>query len=155
LQANGPWVGIEAEDLDRFGIDTFPAGSRNGVHYFHLTQKDPVQTVYEAKAEAEYESRIARQRKIEVIKEGLERVREKSVSGLAPTLKKATGLELDLSRGLGGESGFPRGTSRSMSPFVGPGGTGHLQGGADWLGVAGLRALFVRPSEVVYVVGAE
>lgn len=123
------------------------------MHYFHLTQTDPVQTTYEARAEAEFDARTARQRKIETIRDGLRK------GGGGPA-GKSVGLGLGLgfglpptSTGIGERGQSRRGGKRSISPFV-PGAQGGAAG-SDWVGSQGLRALFVRPSEVVYVVGAE
>jgi hypothetical protein len=164
-QAKGPWVGIEVEDLDRFGVDTLPAGSQAGVHYFHLTHTDPVQTEQDARTEAEYEIRAARQRKVETIREGIRKAGGRTQAATAGA-GAGVGLGLGLGGGLGGgivggggtgglggmggERGSGRGSKRSASPFVSP-----AQGQGEWVGKEGLRALFVRPSEVVYVVGAE
>jgi hypothetical protein len=100
-------VGIESEDLARFGVETLPAGSQGGYHYFDLT----------------------------------------------PPLigKKTMGLGADLTL-TNKERTSGRGTQRSVSPFLLPTGPG---GGDDWMVSEELRALFVRPREVVYVVGAE
>jgi hypothetical protein len=67
-QSRGPWVGIETEDLDRFGVVTLPSGSKEGVHYFHLT---PPQSDTHAHTLADADIRAARQRQLERIREGL------------------------------------------------------------------------------------
>lgn len=156
-------MGIEVEDLDRFGVNTFPAGSQDGIHYFHLTSSSSTTSSDSTLrvSESEYDQRLARQRKIELIREGL----KKSNTGYTPKsngvglgmMPMINGLGLGLASSIGGERGSGRGTTRrSISPFVGPGGVGPGGGnGVDWVGTEGLRALFVRPSEVVYVVGAE
>lgn len=139
-------MGIEAEDLDRFGVPTLLTGSRDGYHYFHLSRSDPLQTSFEAQAEAEMEIRQVRQRKIDTIREGLKRPK---LYGLGLGRDMIGGTALDGS-GMGiRDTGMVK---RSTSPF--PGGMG-VGGGGDWIGQEGLRVLFVRPSEIVYVVGAD
>ena len=112
-------MGIEVEDLDRFGVDTLPTGSKEGVHYFHMTTpEEPPDLV----------ARSARQRRIDDIRKGI-----------AKRSAKLFGLGLGLGRP--GESRIPK---RSISPLA-----------QDWGGIERPRALFVRPSEVVFILGAE
>jgi hypothetical protein len=133
-QSRGPWVGIETEDLDRFGVVTLPSGSKEGVHYFHLT---PPQSDTYTLADADV--RAARQRQLERIREGLGK--KSKLVGLGLGL----GLGLGPGIGAGGMGLHPSSAAmRSASPFV-----------AEWAPVEGPRALFVRPSEVVFVLGAE
>lgn len=104
-------MGIESEDLGRFGVETLPAGSQGGYHYFDLTPPLTGKKAY--------------------------------------TGNIGLGADLALTKQ---ERTSGRGTQRSVSPFVPPNGPG---GGDDWMVSEDLRALFVRPREVVYVVGAE
>lgn len=88
------------------------------------------------------EQRAARQRRIEQIRMGI-RERKQSRTGMGGVPAKTRNGSLGVvypGNGLGG--------SRVPSPF-----TGHAAPG-EWVS-KDLRALFVRPSEVVYVVGAE
>lgn len=135
LQSRGPWVGIETEDLDRFGVVTLPSGSKEGVHYFHLT---PPQSDTHTHALADADVRAARQRQLERIREGLGNKSKLVGLGLGLGLSPAIGAS---GMGLHPASATMK---RSASPFVG-----------DWAPVEAPRALFVRPSEVVYVLGAE
>ena len=112
-------MGIEVEDLERFGVDTLPTGASGGTHYFHLTL--PTES-------PDLDAKAVRQRRIDAIREGLSK---KSA--------KLFGLGLGI-----GRPGDPRPSKRSVSPFV-----------QDWGTIDRPRALFVRPSEVVFIMGAE
>ena len=112
-------MGIEVEDLDRFEVDTLPSGAKEGIHYFHLSP---------AKSHPDVEAKLARQRRLDAIRESMSR---KS--------SKLFGLGLGL-----GRPQETRTTKRSVSPFA-----------QDWNGFERPRALFVRPSEVVFILGAE
>lgn len=107
------------EDLDRFGVDTLPCGSKEGIHYFHLTPHSETPDI---------EAKSARQRRIDVIREGM-----------AKRSAKLFGLGLGLGRPM--ESKVSK---RSISPMA-----------QEWVGIERPRALFVRPSEVVFILGAE
>jgi hypothetical protein len=113
------------DDLDRLGVETLPSGVKSGVHYFHLSL--PVEDGVD-------EARLNRQRRIEAIRETL---RKRTFSHVLGSLDPY-GAKL-------GVTNPPVGTRRGASPFVdfGHGGFEHP------------RALFVRPSEIVYVMGAD
>jgi hypothetical protein len=128
-------VGIETEDLERFGVPTLASGAKEGVHYFHLTPTALDEGV-------NMDAKASRLRQIDRIREGLGK--PSRLLGLGLGLANGghgLGLGLPIPTGLGGERG---GTKRSASPFVG-----------DWTPVERPRALFVRPSEVVFIMGAE
>jgi len=121
---SGAWVGLEVDDLERFGVETLPTGAKDGVRYFYFTKPSTVATDSEAKAR--------RQRRIAAIAESL------------PTSRKRfNGHSLS---GIGGANSLvpPKDPRRAASPFV-----------ADWAPPEKPRALFVRPHEVVFVMGAE
>ncbi|RXK42234.1 hypothetical protein M231_00592 [Tremella mesenterica] len=120
----GPWVGVETDDLTKYEVSTLPSGAMDGIHYFSLSLPDLSNGMPESE-------RIARQRKIEIIREGLKRSKFSNVG---------SGSEIrGTNRGRG---------KRSVSPFIGSNGLG-------WEGFDNPRALFVRPNEVVFVMGAE
>lgn len=118
MQSRGAWVGLEVDDLDRLGIDTLASGAQDGIHYFHLSP--PMD-------DEQDEARLARQRKVEIIRDSLRR-RRFGNGGL--TVSDAI---------------IHGGSKRSASPFVD---FAHA-------GFENPRALFVRPTEIVYVLGAE
>lgn len=112
--------------------------------------------------EVEYERKLARQRKVELIRENLRLGRRagnkgRQVSG--PTAGGGVGLGLGIGLGLkppmsiGAQDRGGTGTSGRNSPFLPPSGAGAS--GSEWVVGKEMRALFVRPSEVVYVLGAE
>ena len=122
-QSRGAWVGLEVDDLHRLGVPTLPTGIKAGVHYFHLSPPadDPVD-----------EARLARQRRIDKIRDSLK--------------KRPFGLGLGLPDVYGGGNGHGQsGNKRSASPYVDFGAGGFENP----------RALFVRPSDIVFVMGAE
>lgn len=121
--ARGPWVGLEVDDLDRFGVETLPTGAKSGVRYFHFSPPD---------APAGDEARSIRQRRISAIAD--------SLSGRGVRRPNGLGLAVNGNNSLGP----PADTRRAASPFV-----------ADWTAPEKPRALFVRPSEVLFVMGAE
>jgi len=100
-----------------------PTGVKAGVHYFHLSTPtdDSIDEV-----------RLARQRRIEAIRDSLK--------------KRPSGLGLGLPDTYGGGNGHGQGgNKRSGSPYVDFGASGFENP----------RALFVRPSDIVFVMGAE
>lgn len=115
----GQWVGIEVEDLDRFGIETLPTGARNGVRYFHFTVPSTPAPGPEAR-----QAREMRLRRIGSIADSLPRRRL-------------------------GALGLSNPSTRSASPF---GGSSYA---AEWVAPEKPRALFVRPEEVLFVMGAD
>lgn len=115
-----------------------------------------MQSAWEAQAEAATNTdiRIARQRKIEAIRDGLRKSRLQGL-GLGMNFDFFDQSKLPLSTVTAAFTAVAVG-KRSTSPFLGPGGAGPITAsGIDWIGSAGVKALFVRPSEVIYVVGAE
>lgn len=135
-------------------MSTLPNGSKDGIHYFHLTQKTE-SPMLNGEKEHNGTVRSARQRKVEVIRESLAgngtgRSRFGSPMGFATPRGQGQypdGLGLGLAMALGGRGGSDRGIRRSVSPLV---------MGMDLVGgFEQPRALFVRPSEVVFVLGAE
>lgn len=108
----GAWVGLEVDDLERFGVETLPTGAKGGIRYFHFTKP--------ATNSTDADARTRRQRRIATIAESL------------PPRRRFNGLGL---------AGLDR---RAVSPFV-----------SDWAAPENPRALFVRPSEIVFVMGAE
>jgi hypothetical protein len=122
-QSRGAWVGLEVDDLHRLGVPTLPTGTKGGIHYFHLTP--PMDDSVD-------DARLARQRRIETIRDSLK--------------KRPFGLGLGLPDTCGGGAAHSQGsTKRSASPYVDFGAGGFENP----------RALFVRPSDIVYVMGAE
>ena len=122
---------------------TLPSGVKADTHYFHFTSPDPSSLGSDGEQEATHEQRIMRQRRIEQIRMGLRERKISAAGGRAGTTAKARNGSLGV-----GYAGTAGGVSRATSPYA-----GHASG-VDW--VSGeMRALFVRPSEVVYVVGAE
>jgi len=124
-QSTGPWIGIETDDLDRFGVKTLDTGSKDGTHYFQLSAPPFVPD----------SNRTARQRKLDLIRQSLGKrasvfIGNTSHSGL----------------GIPKFNGQITGTKRSISPFAGEQAAGHFERP---------RALFIRPHEVVFVLGAE
>lgn len=137
------WVGIETEDLSaRFGITTLPSGSRGDVHYFHVGAADQARP-----SPYELDRKIARRRQIDRIRDSLAQERRERYASAAST--SASGSSYGLGLGLPSPVtlGFDRdlGPQRSTSPFPVDREVGFVQP----------RALFVRPSEVVFVIGAE
>jgi hypothetical protein len=130
-QAPGPWVGIETDELDRFGVTTLPTGAKDEIHYFHLSPPAFVHDV----------NRTARQRKLDLIRQSLGKRASVFIGNttIHPGKGPSTGLGVPRS----GERGMSK---RSVSPFAGE----HPAGGFERP-----RALFVRPHEVVFVLGAE
>ena len=114
------------DDLDRFDIPTLDSGSKDGIHYFHLTPPA---------SEAVDEQRQSRQRRIEAIRESLRRKDSNTKLGVVGRDGFIHGLA----------SGVGVTTKRSASPYVEFGGEG----------LEHPRALFVQPSEIVFVMGAE
>jgi len=100
-------------------VDTLPSGSKEGVHYFHLSPSEDLHNL---------DAKAARQRRLDVIREGMPK-----------RSAKLFGLGLGL-----GRPQEPRVPKRSISPSM-----------QDWGGIERPRALFVRPSEVVFILGAE
>jgi hypothetical protein len=140
-QTRGPWVGLEVDDLDRLGVETLPAGARGGVHYFHLTPPNE---------DAMDEARLVRQRRIESIRETL-RVGSRAYGAYNNAVGMGSIDPLRMRAGSTGKLSVPGAmaggpTKRSVSPFMEYG-----QG----FGFENPRALFVRPSEIVFVMGAE
>ncbi|ORX34351.1 hypothetical protein BD324DRAFT_583444 [Kockovaella imperatae] len=131
--SRGPWLGIETEELDRFNVSTLDSGSLDGIHYFHLSSQ-------EGNME-DVDVRLARQRRIEVIREGLERPVGLGLGTIGR--HRAAGLPAPGTFGLGVDN---LGTKRSKSPTPFTDGFGTI---------VNPRVLFVRPSEVVFVLGAE
>lgn len=123
--ARGAWVGLEVEDLDRLGVDTLPSGARDGVRYFHFT---PPPTDSGSNAE-----RAERARKLALIAD--EMAREARGEPVRPRPARVASNQL----GLGGLG------MRAASPFAVP----------DWGPPERPRALFVRPSEVLFVMGSD
>lgn len=121
----GAWVGLEVDDLERLGVDTLPTGARDGVRYFHFTPPPP-----ESGSSAE---RAERARKLALIAE--EMAREGRGEPLRPRPARVPSNQL----GLGGLG------LRAASPFAVP----------DWGPPERPRALFVRPSEVLFVMGSD
>jgi hypothetical protein len=121
------WVGLEVDDLERLGVETLPTGAKDGIRYFHFTKRP---AGYPASGAPDAE-RARRQRRITAIAESLP----------SPRKRYATGLGLGLGPSLAPPSADAR---RAASPFA-----------ADWAPLERPRALFVRPSEVVFVMGAE
>lgn len=128
-QTDGPWLGIETDDLDRFGVPTMPTGALDGIHYFHLTRPTPTPETNKA----------ARQRKLDLIRQSLGKRASVFITNSGPP---SIGLGIP-----GPQSGMNGGSKRSLSPFTGEHGSGIL--------FEHPRALFVRPHEVVFVLGAE
>ena len=138
----GPWVGIEVdgEGMGKYDVPTLPSGSVTGTHYFSvspLVNDEP----------ADLDIKMARQRKVEMIQEGLKKKSKFSGIGLG-----LGGVGLSPSSRPAGMAAGLRG-GRSVSPFVGPGGGANAN---EWgPRFENPRAMFVRPSEVVFVMGAE
>jgi hypothetical protein len=123
------WVGLEVDDLERFGVETLSTGAKGGVRYFHFTKS--------ATATTDQDAKNKRQRRIAAIAESLPSSRRRfNGLGLA-----GPGLGLG---GNGHSLAAPHDPRRAASPFV-----------ADWAPPEKPRALFVRPHEVVFVMGAE
>jgi hypothetical protein len=127
-QSTGPWIGIETDDLDRFGVHTLATGVRDGIHYFHLSPPAFVADI----------NRTARQRKLDLIRQSLGK-RASVFIGNTAIHPKGMGM------GLGVPPSDRGGSKRSISPFAGEHAAGFDRP----------RALFVRPHEVVFVLGAE
>lgn len=120
-------MGIEVED--RPGLKTYPQGTKDGVYYFHVTPPEESDDMTDV--------RLARQRRVEVIRESLTAARGTRTRG---------SMTADMAKTSSGA-----GSKRSASPFV-PG----VAGAGEWMARdKDLRAMFVRPCEVVYVLGAE
>ena len=100
----------------------------------------------EGEQDVQHEQRVQRQRKIEQIRMGL-REHKGSKAGHGGMKPKTRNGSLGVGMGYPGQGAGMAG-SRATSPFV------NHQAGGEWLS-RDMRALFVRPSEVVYVVGAE
>ena len=122
-QSTGPWIGIETDDLDRFGVNTLDTGCKDGIHYFHLSAPPLVPDT----------NRSARQRKLDLIRQSLGKRASVFIGNTS------TGLGIPKYNGTTGGKG-------RTSPFAGEHATGHFERP---------RALFIRPHEVVFVLGAE
>lgn len=136
----GPWVGVEVAELmgEKHEIVGLGDGSIAGIRYMSLGSP----------GSEDDETRDARKRKIEEIGQNLPG-RRYDVSGRINGRKVST-------NSLGLPSNGGHGGKRSVSPGFGVGGGSGgvsedwLNGGNDGLGT---KALFVRPQEVVFVVG--
>ena len=115
------------------------AGVQNGTHYFHLSDPGSL-------ADVDLDARLNRQRRMEVIRESLGKPIGLGL-GLGST-RAVAGLPVAGPYGLGVDT---RGAKRSKSPI--PYADGYGLGAMAEVG--GGRVLFVRPSEVVFVLGAE
>jgi hypothetical protein len=144
-------VGVEVEDYDRLGVETLPSGSKDGLHYFHKT--DLLEFGHNP-SPAEQEVRHNRQRRIESIREGLKRKPNRNNTAPGSGNSHLMGLGLGLPPVSGGfghnQLGVEGLRKRSTSPFVGDWGIGSA-----FTGFENPRVLFVRPSDVVFVIGAE
>lgn len=133
VNSRGAWVGLEVDDLERLGVETLPTGARDGVRYFHFTAPAALSTPGD---QNHPDKRALRQRRIANIAESLpgrqgrSNIRQPSIAALA------------LGGGLAPPPADPR---RASSPFA----------ASEWAAPERPRALFVRPSEVVFVMGAD
>jgi hypothetical protein len=133
-QEQGPWVGIEVDEMGKLDLQTLPNGSKDGIHYFHLGQPSSDD---DQELESQSQShRDTRQRRVDAVRERIGNARSR-LRGQADL----GGLGL----GFPGRGGSARGAKRSLSPYMLNGGHGVPESP---------RALFVRPSEIVYVMGA-
>lgn len=153
-------MGIEVEDLARLGVSTLPSGSKDGIHYFYLSQPNQdVSNGDEHGVGSKYDEllRNDRQRKVEAVRDRIGGTLKNGFSG-----RGNTGLGLGLGFGGGGvtsglgpglqipgRGGSSRGAKRSISPYP-----SDIFGSLGTAGMENPRAMFVRPSEVVFVLGA-
>ncbi|CAK9782341.1 unnamed protein product [Cutaneotrichosporon oleaginosum] len=122
----GAWVGVELEDREK-GFDTLPAPVIDGLRYFHFTPP-----LVEDKAE-----KAERARRIALIADELAR----RSAGESPRARPRAPNQL----GLGGLGLGIGGVARAASPFAMPNGAGPEHP----------RAMFVRPAQVLFVMGSE
>lgn len=137
------------DDPARLGVSTLPHGSKNGIHYFHLGQV-PSHDDDEKSGAAHEVERNRRHRKVDAVRERL--ANGKSRFGATKGFGSRANLFADLGLGVGvpGRGGSGRGMKRSLSPYPG-GSAGETSQGKK---MDNPRALFVRPSEIVFVLGA-
>lgn len=132
------------DDLStRFGIATLPSGFKSGIHYFHVGTPDQTRP-----SPYELDRKIARRRQIERIRDSLaQERRERYASAASATAAAGSAYGLGLGLPSPVALGFDRdvGFQRSSSPYPVDRHSGYEHP----------RALFVRPSEVVFVIGAE
>ena len=107
-----------------------PTGALDGIHYFHLSRP----------THAPDTNKVARQRKLDLIRQSLGKRASVFITNSGPP---SIGL------GIPGQPSTINGggSKRSISPFAAEHGSGIL--------FEQPRALFVRPHEVVFILGAE
>ena len=139
-------MGIEVDDPARLGLPALPSGSKDGIHYFHLAKPS---SQYSDNHDPDHEDMVRniRQRKIEAVRERLGGAR----NGRYGSSTESRGqLGSGLGLGIPGRRGSGRGAKRSISPYP----SDMLGSGAGGGGMENPRAMFVRPNEVVFVLGA-